>query len=196
MGLGERIKLVRGRVSQKDFSETCGVGISTLRRYESGVNPPDTDFLCAVTDNYDVNPLWMLTGEGDMYRRSSSKSDRLHEPSEVIAKTPVREPYDTMGLTEGIGLLVKIYTSEDRTYIRAINANLLAFADAVESKFEAAAMKESVHRLQSEISRTQDKFEEKFNELKQEVLALRNENSELKRVLRAKDGNDCEVATG
>lgn len=57
-------------------------------------------------------------------------------------------------------------------------------------------MKETVQRLQTEIVRTQNKFEEKFNELKQEVLALRNENSELKRELRSKDGNNCEAATG
>lgn len=74
MSLGSRIKSVRGSLSQKEFSDVCKVGISTLRRYESGVNPPDSDFLCAIVDNYNVNPTWLLTGEGPVHKGQDAPS--------------------------------------------------------------------------------------------------------------------------
>ena len=106
------------------------------------------------------------------------------------------DPFDALGMAEGIGLLAEIYSSGDNIYIRAINANLMAFSDAVKTKSEALVMKETIRQMQVEITKIKEQFNRQLDELKREVLALRNENSELKRALRARDGNDCEAATG
>ncbi|ADW18604.1 putative phage repressor [Desulfobulbus propionicus DSM 2032] len=92
MSLGNRIKSVRGTLSQKEFSDVCKVGISTLRRYESGVNPPDSDFLCAIVDNYNINPMWLLSGEGPMYRERNTDPHGASTNS-TSAKIPQRPVY-------------------------------------------------------------------------------------------------------
>lgn len=83
MSLGNRIKSVRGTLSQKEFSDVCKVGISTLRRYESGVNPPDSDFLCAIVDNYDVSPEWLLSGEGPMRKGQKTENEAVKVKNEA-----------------------------------------------------------------------------------------------------------------
>lgn len=66
MSLGNRIKLIRNNVSQKEFGAKFGATPNTVRRYETDVNPPDTNFILAVCNEYNINPTWLLTGDGPM----------------------------------------------------------------------------------------------------------------------------------
>lgn len=68
MTLGERLKKIRNDVSQKDFGAKFGATPNTIRRYETGANPPDADFLLSVCNEYSINPTWLLTGEGQMHK--------------------------------------------------------------------------------------------------------------------------------
>jgi transcriptional regulator with XRE-family HTH domain len=192
MSLGERLQTIRGRTSLKDFSDAFGVAQNTIRKYELDKGAPGTDYVLAICDHYNINPLWVITGDGPMYRDGREALPTAPSSVHAVAAPKDQDPFDAIGMAEGMGLLAEIYSSGDNIYIRAINANLMAFSDAVKTKSEAVVMKETVRQMQAEIL----KMREQFNELKQEVLALRNENSELKRELRARDGNNCEAATG
>jgi len=124
-------------------------------------------------------------------------ANEIPPPPEVSAKPLADQPqaqdaFDSLGMAEGLGLLAKIYSSGDNIYIRAINANLMAFADAVKTKARAILLEETIHQMQDQML----KMQEQLNELKREVLGLRNENSELKRELRSRSSNDQDVATG
>src|SRR5690349_17007862 len=68
MTLGERLKQVRGKVSQKDFGEMFGAAPNTVRKYENDEGPPNTDYIMAVCDKYNIHPLWILTGSGPMHK--------------------------------------------------------------------------------------------------------------------------------
>jgi len=80
MTLGERIKLVRSEMSQKDFCKKFKIAINTLRRYEKGDNPPDAEFLIALCREYDLNPTWLLTGKESM--RHEEREDLLQEDND------------------------------------------------------------------------------------------------------------------
>lgn len=43
--LGQRILLIRGKVSRKDFASEYGIGTATLQRYENDSRSPDIEFL-------------------------------------------------------------------------------------------------------------------------------------------------------
>lgn len=67
--LGDRIRQVRkeSRLSQKVFGKLCGVSPLTLMRYECGSRGPDARFLVRVSENFNVNANWLLTGQGGVY---------------------------------------------------------------------------------------------------------------------------------
>lgn len=55
-------------------------------------------------------------------------------------------------MVEGMGLLTKIYSAADPVYIRAINANLMAFADAVENKIVAKDTEKRLRELEADLA--------------------------------------------
>lgn len=69
MELMDRIKLVRDGKSQDAFAHDVGVSKMTVGRWERGERTPDADDLNRILKAYsDINPAWLLTGEGEMRR--------------------------------------------------------------------------------------------------------------------------------
>lgn len=62
--VGKRIKHIRGRITQDEFAEKVGVHRSSIARYEKGLGKPNTDFLDALYNHYNINPLWLVSGKG------------------------------------------------------------------------------------------------------------------------------------
>lgn len=62
--VGERVRQVRGEMTQAAFAELLGIDRKTVVRYESGERLPDAEFLIKLNVLYKVQPLWLLTGLG------------------------------------------------------------------------------------------------------------------------------------
>lgn len=91
MAIDERIKLIRGSKSQDAFSQEVGVSKMTIGRWERGERTPDADDLNRILMAYpDINPAWLLTGEGEMklekwpVKVSKEEKDSLGRTSIVI----------------------------------------------------------------------------------------------------------------
>lgn len=70
MGIGKRLKKLRESLghSQKEFSDLMGVSLQVYQRYEYEKQVPGADKVARLLDNLkDVNPTWLLTGEGPMF---------------------------------------------------------------------------------------------------------------------------------
>ena len=63
MALGERIKEVRGHLSQAEFAAMLGVSQPTVGKYEKGARLPDTNFIYAVCSRFGVSADWLVLGE-------------------------------------------------------------------------------------------------------------------------------------
>ena len=64
--LQERLRVVRGNMTQSEFAARLQVPLTTLGRYERGINPPDLAFvinLCAV---FGISLNWLLFEQGPM----------------------------------------------------------------------------------------------------------------------------------
>jgi transcriptional regulator with XRE-family HTH domain len=72
--IGFRIKEIRRelRISQKDFAEAINISGSFLSEVEAGKSKPGYEFLNNVTQRYDINPMYLLTGEGGMFQSDKS----------------------------------------------------------------------------------------------------------------------------
>jgi len=66
--LPERLALIRGERSQRQFARDLGVFQQNVNRYENGTTP-HTDFLITLANKESVSLDWLLLGKGRMRRR-------------------------------------------------------------------------------------------------------------------------------
>jgi len=70
MKLGERLKAIRGKVSQAEFAEKLGVSQITVSRWERGARLLDSDNLLKILEIYPwIDLVWLVSGSGEMERR-------------------------------------------------------------------------------------------------------------------------------
>jgi len=55
---------------QTSVAERIGVTEATWRRYETGKQPPRVDQVVAFCELTGIHPLWLLLGEGEMFREA------------------------------------------------------------------------------------------------------------------------------
>lgn len=75
--VSERLKIVRGKMSQAEFAERLGIHKNTLGNYERGQSSPDFGLLLSVCTVFGVSPDWLLTGAGPKLRK-----DAVNEPAD------------------------------------------------------------------------------------------------------------------
>ncbi len=63
LGIGERVKEVRGSMSFPDFAQSLDVHRSTIIRWEREESYPDAQLIKRICEIYHVDPTWFITGE-------------------------------------------------------------------------------------------------------------------------------------
>jgi transcriptional regulator with XRE-family HTH domain len=72
----KRLKLLRKKLGEKkgkkrfiqsEMAQLVGVDKQTWWRYENTSRSPDADVLQKLVQSVNLNPLWLLTGEGEMF---------------------------------------------------------------------------------------------------------------------------------
>ena len=92
MSIGERLRLIRSSMSQDEFGKMLGVYKGTVANYEKGARTPDTDHINKILQHFtDINPVWLLTGEGAM---RSEKVSELHAEEEHANTSSQKETVD------------------------------------------------------------------------------------------------------
>lgn len=62
--IGERLRAVRGRLTQAAFADRLGLERKTVGRYEAGERAPDALALMRLMSEFGADPAWVLTGAG------------------------------------------------------------------------------------------------------------------------------------
>lgn len=70
--IGERIVQVRGKQARDSFAAELGIHPQTLARYEKGERLPDSAFLEILSKRHNVDPAWLLTGEGTQFAKGAT----------------------------------------------------------------------------------------------------------------------------
>lgn len=121
LDIGNRLKELRKKISQKEFADKIGIHINTYQRYESGERMPPEPVLkrvaelCGETVDYLLGrePLQMvISGAKELYLAEKESLDDLKKKAE--------EPLY-------IGKLVAILRGKNRKNASAIKENLDAF---------------------------------------------------------------------
>ena len=85
--IGERIRAIRKTVklSQTEFGVRLGVGLGVIRNLEAGLTTPSEaqiDLMCNV---FTVNPEWLESGRGEMFRDLSREEKIAAFVGEALA---------------------------------------------------------------------------------------------------------------
>jgi transcriptional regulator with XRE-family HTH domain len=80
--LGKRIREARGSRTQQNFAEALGIKYQQISAYERSLIMPGADLIADIAEVLNVSLDWLLTGEGEKYRKSNGRA------AERIAETP------------------------------------------------------------------------------------------------------------
>lgn len=176
MTFAERIKFIKGRLSQKAFGQKIGVSQSAVQLYEKG-NIPKGDILARIHQEFQVDLHWLLTGRGAPYVTTHfepSAKAASHEtpkntssplaPSPPTPEPPVHAPAEVnSSFANSVTQLLELYNTGDPALLATIEANLNAFQ-------ACANQNEEIKRQHQLIS-----------ELKQENQAIKQQNAQILR---------------
>ncbi|MHB9075595.1 MAG: helix-turn-helix domain-containing protein [Desulfobaccales bacterium] len=61
-----RLKQIRGKLTQEQISTKIDIPVVTYGRYERGEVKPDIEFVEKICMTFNVSPTWLILGEGSM----------------------------------------------------------------------------------------------------------------------------------
>ena len=112
MSLQDRIKLIRSNIASSpealaDELEKKGFKISvpTIYSYEIGRRQPSVAFIDALVEHYQINPMWILRGQGEMFLSDEEKA-KASIPANVDFDNIVFIPILNMNVSAGHGSLI------------------------------------------------------------------------------------------
>lgn len=67
--LNERLKKLRKTLglTQQEFADKIGSKRNTIAKYETNTNTPSAAVISLICREFDVNEIWLKTGEGEMF---------------------------------------------------------------------------------------------------------------------------------
>ncbi|WP_071998242.1 MULTISPECIES: helix-turn-helix domain-containing protein [unclassified Serratia (in: enterobacteria)] len=75
--IGLRVRSVRGNLSQTEFAKRLGIERKSVSRYESGERAPDALVILRLLSEFNIEPTWLLTGDGNIPELSSDEQELL-----------------------------------------------------------------------------------------------------------------------
>lgn len=75
--VGERIRKIRGNLSQTVFAKELGLDRQSIARYESGERVIDANVIFNLMVKFNIDPNWLLAGQGNAPELTSDEQELL-----------------------------------------------------------------------------------------------------------------------
>lgn len=91
--INERIKQIRKEsgLTQSQFAEQIGLKQNSIALLESGKRMPSDQTILSICREFRVQPDWLRTGEGEMFRKQTPKSQKIMDFAASIARNDDEE---------------------------------------------------------------------------------------------------------
>lgn len=116
----ERLKIFRSRVlglTQEDFAERLDLSKSNYARIESGRGTISYALFLKLLEEFKLNPVWLLTGKGEMYVELSEESPNIGEEiagQEATAATRLTQLEQRLAVLEESQELIRELIKQNR----------------------------------------------------------------------------------
>lgn len=77
MSFSQRIRLVRGNLTQDKFAKLVKINPNTFRNYEKGDSLPNIEVAARICEELEINPTWLMTGEGPMNTKEALEQAQI-----------------------------------------------------------------------------------------------------------------------
>jgi transcriptional regulator with XRE-family HTH domain len=151
MTIGDRIKIIRGKLSQKEFAQKIDPKKKSVTEWESGVAMPGAASLESIHRVFGVNINWLLTGEGDRYIKLEESENRP-----ALQEETLEYQKSTSTLGKAVDMLATVLNSGNQVFIQALMSNLIAFSNAVQTdqnqRQEIAIIKSELEQVRARLT--------------------------------------------
>lgn len=119
IGIGERIRVVRGDESLPSFADKLGIHKNTLARYEKEESLPDVGVIikiCEIATDVDVTPNWLIEGDGPPPKPSyfyAHQKLRARLADMVDSEAKAREVINKVGLNLSASQLIGYISNKE-----------------------------------------------------------------------------------
>lgn len=87
VAIGQRLREVRGEISQIEFARRTGVTQTTITNYETGKRVPDVAFLVVIMKLFGTDPTWLISGQRSGEHMGVSSLNVLKEFRDLLDNT-------------------------------------------------------------------------------------------------------------
>lgn len=180
MSLKDRIKYLRGSLSQPEFATKIGTSLGGLQKYETGKSVPNGSVLQKIHRETGIDLNWLLTGEGEPYNKGMKEGiqaadgeglwgqtrhlevDGQHYDVQEFSPPGKQAPPDSGTadpFVRAVGALRTIFDSHDSSLISTIQANLATFEQAALAHRYLREQFQRVQKLEDEVADLKKRIE-------------------------------------
>jgi transcriptional regulator with XRE-family HTH domain len=109
--IAKRLKAARkaaGFKSAKDFAKTRSIPLSTYSQHETGKRSINAELIISYSSQFQVNPSWLLTGDGEPYFEDNQKDKIAIIDREIFSISPKMQEKPNQYHHSDLELLKKI----------------------------------------------------------------------------------------
>lgn len=174
MGIGDRIKVVRGNLSRDDFGDRIGVGKTAVHNYETKDMVPKGRVIQKIVEVFGVSVGWLLTGQGEPWPSAGGDGLYLAGKTEekvidgVRIKAQVFSPETAIKSADGrrgevreegvdpfgaaVSALREIFDHNDPLTRAALESNLALFKVSSKIISEYGKMRDEFYELKGKVA--------------------------------------------
>lgn len=139
MSIQGRLKSVRNDIASspevlvKELEGKFSISAQTIYSYENGRREPSLGYLEALVKYYDINPIWLLNGQGEKFLNKDGKI-LTSIPTNVDLENTVFIPIVDMNISAGHGSLVDAGKENAKDFI-SFTKEWLSKITSVDAKY-------------------------------------------------------------
>lgn len=92
--IADRIRQIRGHLTQKEFAEQIGITAQAVINYEVRGRHPKGSVIKTICNVFKINEAWLLTGEGAVYSADAQK--KMADMSAILPSSLPAQPIENV----------------------------------------------------------------------------------------------------